>query len=457
MAISDKTRELGQVQAKILPFYQRHKVWIISALMVVLAYFGFNFWTVNQKQSEKAAQEKASKVKPVTVVQAEARDVPVQIKAIGNVEALSTVQIKSQVTGQLQQIAFKEGQFVKKGDLLFVIDPRQYQAQVAQVQANLGKDAALVRQAKATVDRDTATLNQIEANYQKDMAQYKFAETESGRYGELVAQGAVSREQFDQMTTNQKSQSAILQADLAAIKNAKATIEVDQSMVENAKASMKANQALLQNAHVWLGYCYIYSPIDGRTGSLISHLGDMIKANDIGSLVTINQVVPIYVSFSVPEQDLARIRQYQEAHKLVVRAHLDGREELLSGDLSFFDNTVDATTGTIRLKGTFSNVDHKLWPGQFVNVTLDLAEQKGAILIPSQAVQVGQKGQYVFVVKPDSTVDMRPVKVDRNHEDFAVVSEGLKVGETVVTDGQLQLVPGTQVRISPTAPAGQGR
>jgi multidrug efflux system membrane fusion protein len=448
MAISDKTRELNEVQAKILPVYQRHKVWIISAVVIVLGYVGFNFWTANQKQAEKQAQEKAGKIKPVTVAQVVARDVPVQIKAIGNVEALSTVQIKSQVTGQLQEIHFKEGEFVKKGDLLFVIDPRQYQAQVAQAQANLAKDAALIRQAKATVDRDTATLGQIEANYQKDMAQYKFAETESSRYGELVTQGAVSHEQFDQMTTNQKSQSAILQADLAAIKNAKATIEVDRSLVENAQASLKGNQALLQNAQVWLGYCYIYSPIDGRTGSLISHLGDMIKANDIGSLVTINQVVPIYVSFSVPEQDLARIRQYQAENKLAVRAHLDGRTEPLAGKLSFFDNAVDATTGTIRLKGTFANLDHKLWPGQFVNVTLDLAEQKAAIMVPSQAVQVGQKGQYVFVVKPDSTIDMRTIKVDRNHEGFAVVSEGLNVGETVVTDGQLQLIPGTQVRIN---------
>ncbi|OGP86132.1 MAG: efflux transporter periplasmic adaptor subunit [Deltaproteobacteria bacterium RBG_16_54_11] len=318
--------------------------------------------------------------------------VPVAIHAIGNCQAYSTVAVKSMVGGEISQVHFTEGQDVGKGDLLFTIDPRPFQT--------------ALKQAEATLERDRVQAENAKINAQ--------------RYEVLIAKQAVSRQQYDQFRTNAEA--------------LEATVRVDEAAVENAK--------------ILLGYCFIRSPIDGRTGNLLVTGGNIIKANDI-TLITINQIRPIYVAFSVPEQNLPEIKKYRTAGKsLKVEAFLQndatGAEQ---GVLTFIDNTVDKTTGTILLKGTFSNKKKRLWPGQFVNVILTLTTQPNALIVPSQAVQTGQQGQFVFVIKPDLTVEARPVVVNRTINNDAIIDQGLKAGERVVTDGQLQLVPGAKVEI----------
>jgi multidrug efflux system membrane fusion protein len=324
-----------------------------------------------------------------TVVQ---KAVPVEIRAIGNCQAYSTVAVKSMVGGEISQVHFTEGQDVAKGDLLFTIDPRPFEAALKQAQANLERDR---------VQAENAKIN-------------------AQRYEALVAKQAVSRQQYDQFRTNAEALDA--------------TVRLDEAAVENAK--------------VMLSYCFIRSPIDGRTGNLLITRGNVIKANDV-PLITINQLKPIYVAFSVPEQNLAEIKKYRAAGKRLKVAALlpndaTGPEQ---GVLTFIDNTVDKTTGTILLKGTFPNTKKRLWPGQFVNVGLTLTTQPHAIICPAPAIQTGQQGQYVFVIKPDLTVEVRPIAVNRTIDNEAIIDKGLKVGERVVTDGQLLLIPGAKVEI----------
>lgn len=339
----------------------------------------------------------AAPVSADTVVQ---KAVPVQVRAIGNVEAYSTVGIKAQIGGELLRVHFREGQDVSKGDLLFTIDPRPYEA----------------------------TLKQAEANLAKDTAQLENAREEVRRYAELVRKGYVAQEQYDQIRTN----SASLEA----------TVNADRAMVENAQVQLK--------------YCYIYSPITGRTGSLLSDQGNLIKANADNPIVTINQIQPIYVTFSVPERYLGEIKIYMAKERLNVRAVI-GTDESHPEDgvVTFVDNAVDTATGTIKLKASFQNREKRLWPGQFVNLFLTLTTEPNAIVVPSAAVQTGQSGQYVFVIKNDMTVESRAVTVSRTMNNESVIEKGLKAGERVVTDGQLRLVPGASIEIS--APAESGK
>lgn len=346
------------------------------------------------------------------------KTVPVQIKSIGNVEAFSTVQVKAQVGGQLMKVHFAEGQFVKKGDPLFTIDPRPFQATVNQIEANIQKDTAQVKQAQA--------------NLAKDSAQARNAEVEARRYAELLERGVVSREQYDSFRTN---------ADAL-----KATLEADKAVIHSAEEAIKADQANLANAKLQLCYCSIHSPIDGRTGSLMVQAGNIIKANDV-PIVVIQQVEPIRATFAVPEQQFADIKRYNDAGTLKVEAVIPGDQQPIAGTISFLDNTVDPTTGTIKLKGVFSNADKRLWPGQFVNILLTLTVQSDAIVVPSSAVQTGQAGTYVFVINDDLTVQSRPVTMGRSVEGETVIDSGLQAGEKVVTDGQLRLVPGARVEI----------
>ena len=356
---------------------------------------------------------------PVLASSVTQKDVPVQLRAIGNVQAYSIVSVKTMVGGEIFRVHFNEGQDVRKGNLLFTIDPRPFEAALKQAEANLG--------------RDMAQLKQAEANLARDTAQAKNAEVDAKRYEMLIEKNVVARQQYDQFRTNAEALNATVAADRAAIENAEAAIRADRAAVENAK--------------IQLGYCSIYSPIDGRTGNLLVQQGNVVKANDI-ALVTINQVNPIYVSFSVPEQNLPEIKKYMAVGKLKVEAlppnDTKGPEE---GFLSFIDNAIDRTTGTIMLKGTFANTDRRLWPGQFVNVMLTITMQPGAILVPSQAIQTGQQGEYVFVVKSDLTVEQRSITTIRTVNNETIVEKGLQAGERVVTDGQLQLVPGTKVEV----------
>jgi membrane fusion protein, multidrug efflux system len=392
-------------------------------------------------------KESQASVKPIPVAVGPViqKDVPVQIRAIGNVQAYSTVSVKSMVGGELVKVHFSEGQFVKKGDRLFTIDPRPIEAAVKQAEAILNKDLVQVKQATDNLEKDQALLNQARANLERDLAEAKNAELDAQRYKELFEKKVVAEQQYDQFRTNAEALDATVRADRAAIDSAQAAVRASADAVENAKALVQADRAALENANIELGYCFISAPIDGRTGNLLVQAGNIVKANDTPYLVVINQINPIYVSFSVNEENLPEIKKYKALNKLTVEATIPNDDKAPeSGVLSFFDNAVDPTTGTIELKGIFPNKDRRLWPGQFVDVVLTLKVESKAIVIPTRAVQTGQQGQYVFVVRSDSTVESRPVAVLRSWNQESVV-EGLKPGETVVTDGQLQLATGARV------------
>ena len=358
---------------------------------------------------------------PVTVGDVLEKTIPVQLTAVGNAMAYTTVGIKSQINGQLVEVRFKEGQEVRKGDLLFVIDPRPFEAALRQAEAALNQRQAEVRQAQATVERDTAQLEN--------------SKVQERRYRELVSKELIAREQYDTLNTN-----------MAAMQ---ATVEADRAQVENAKAALQAAQANVDNARLQLAYTTIYAPIDGRTGNLLVQNGNVLKANDDNPIVVINQIHPIYVSFSVPEQYLADIKKYGAMGRLKVVARPPRQQETLAtGELTFVNNTVDQTTGTIQLKATFANEANTLWPGQFVDVAMTITSRT-AIVVPSQSIQPGQQGPYVFIVKPDQTVESRLVTPGARLGAETIVEKGVKSGERIVTDGQLRLVPGARIEARP--------
>jgi len=329
---------------------------------------------------------------PVLVAKAVQKTVANSVYLIGRVEAYSTVDLKSRVEGQITEVHFKEGQDVKQGDLLFNLDPRPFEASLSQAEANLAKDQAQQHQAAA----------------------------DEQRYGYLLRQGVGSQQQFDQAHAAAEALRATVQADAAAV----------------------------QTARLNLAYTTIHSPIDGRTGSLLVHAGNLVKANADTAMVEINQIEPVYVDFSLPEQRLSDVRKYMADRKLPVEASIPGQQaEPERGELSFVDNAVDTKTGTIQLKGIFANHDRRLWPGQFVDATLILSERPNTIVVPSQAIQTGQDGSYVFVVEPGMKVATRPVVIGDSQDGATVVERGLKSGETVVTDGQLRLIPGAHITI----------
>ena len=357
-----------------------------------LAVFGgallVHFAAGTSAQESKAARGPAAV--PVSVATVVRQDVPVRLQSIGNVEPFATVAVKARVDGQIVEVNFKEGQEVRQGSVLFKIDPRPFEA----------------------------ALRQAEANFLKDTAQKDQARSQERRYQELLQKNFVSKEAYAQIRTNADTAEAVAQASRAGLDNAKLNLE----------------------------YCTILAPIEGFTGKIQIAKGNLVKANDTNPLLVLNQVHPIYVSFAVPEQRLAAIRSYMAKGSLVVEAAPTGTDKrAVSGTLIFVDNAVDQTTGTIKLRGLFQNKDNALWPGQFVNVSVKLYEQKNAVLVPTQAVQTGPDGQYVFVVKPDMTTEVRKVTVDRSDGDNAIIATGLKGGEQVVTRGQLRLVPGVKV------------
>jgi len=344
---------------------------------------------------------KESPAIPVVVAPVIAQTVPLKIQAIGNVEVQNTVSIKSRLDGQIVKVSFRDGQDIIKGQPLFEIDPRPLQAQLLQAQAALARD-------KAQLDR---------------------ARAQEERYKDLLQKGFVSQDAYAQFHTN----------------------------VDTAAATVRANEAAVENARLQTEYTLIRSPIEGRAGKILIQEGNLVKANDTVSLVVINQIAPIYVSFAVPEQYLGVIRKYMAAGKLVVEAlppgapgAADAAGTVATGTLAFIDNTVDATTGTVRLRATFPNRDRTLWPGQFVTASVTLNEQQNAIVVPSQAVQTGPKGQYVYVVKA-GVADMREIAIERVDGAQTVVAKGLAAGEQVVTTGQSRLVPGIKVSIKQDA------
>ena len=376
--------------------------------------------------SDRATAQKAPAAPPavpVSVAEVVQRTVPIQVSAVGNVQPYSTVGVKSQVAGQIYEVHFTEGRDVKRGDLLFTIDPRPFETALRQSEAALGQ-----RQAE---------LAQSRANLARDVAQQEWAQVQEKRYLTLLERELIAREQYEQIRTN-----------MAAME---ATVRADRAAEENTRAAVTAGQAAVDNARLQLSYTRIHAPIDGRTGNLLVQRGNVVKSNEDNPLVVIAQVSPIYVSFGVPEQHLAAIARYQTAGGLRVEARPPGAEPA-TGALTFVNNTVDANTGMIQLKATFPNANRALWPGQYVETTVTLASES-AILVPTQAIQPGQQGAFVFVVKPDATVEARKVERGRQLARETIVTRGLKQGERVVTDGQLRLVPGVRVDIKTPKPS----
>jgi membrane fusion protein, multidrug efflux system len=358
-------------------------------------------------------------VQPVVVTQVSQKDIPVDIAAVGNVEAYTTISVRSQVTGQIQQAFFHEGDLVKKGALLFKIDPRPLESALEQSQANETRDKALLAQAEAQLTRDAAT-----AEYQQ---------LTSERQAGLVKSGIVSKDLGDQSRA---------QADATL-----ATVNADKAAVASAKAQLAVQESITSNAQVQLSYTEIRSPIDGRTGNNTVKVGNLAGVNQ--ELVTVAQLEPVYVTFTVPAVHLPTIKQHMGANKLtVVATPQDEDKQPADGQLTFLDNAVDATTDTIKLKATFNNSDHRLWPGQFARVSLRLTTIAGATVVPSEAVQTGQDGQFVFLVTPGSTVEQRPVTVAQRVGEDVVIGKGLNPGDTIVTEGQLRLENGTRVQVA---------
>ena len=354
---------------------------------------------------------------PVTIAKVAQKNVPVETQVIGNVEAYSTISVKAQVGGELTNVYFNEGDFVKKGELLFTIDERPFQASL--------------NQALATVAKDEATLGQAKANLARDNANLRYQQSQAERFNQLFKGGIISKDQSEQLTATADATSQGVAADKAAI--------------ESAQAELESAKAAVEQARVQLSYTKYMSPLEGRTGNLNVKRGNVVAANNV-ELFTITQVEPIYVTFSVPEAQLSDIKRYMAQHKLEVRAKTqDEAAADETGVLTFVDNSVDPATGTIKLKGTFENKDRRLWPGQFVRVTLTMATRPNAIVVPNQAIQTGQNGTFVYVVRPNRTVEVRPVTTSLRVDQDMVVDSGLEAGETVVTEGQLRLAPDSRV------------
>jgi multidrug efflux system membrane fusion protein len=323
----------------------------------------------------------------------------------------------------------------------------------------LARDTAQLEQTEAVVSQTMAAEKQAEANLARDRAQLENALSQARRYKGLIDEGAISKELYDQVRTNATALEATIEADKAAVTSTRASIRAAQATVENIKAVIKADQAMVENARVQLSYTTIRAPMDARAGNLLVRVGSAVKArDDTAQMLVLNQIQPIYASFSVPEQYLLDIKKFLAAGTLRVQASPRGQgESPATGELSFVNNTVDAGTGMIQLKATFPNREGTLWPGQFVNVVLTLTTQSGAVVIPSQAIQTGQQGQYVYVLRPDSTVESRPVTAGRRVGAETVIEKGVAAGDKVVTDGQLRLVSGTRVQVKNAAAAASGQ
>jgi multidrug efflux system membrane fusion protein len=333
---------------------------------------------------------------PVTVARVRQASVPVELRAIGNVEPYATVAVKSMVAGTVTGVHFREGEDVAKGALLFTIDPRPFAAALSQAQADLARDRALAANARE----------------------------QARRYAGLVKEGIVTQEQYDQL----------------------------QASADSLSASVASARAAVESAKLQLGFCYIRAPMSGRTGNLVVNAGNLVKANDTPALVTINQLSPLFVAFSLPEKELTAIKS-KMAGKLPVQASVPNSAlPVERGVVTFLDNGVDQATGTIKVKGTFPNKERRLWPGQFVNVLLTMEVRENAAVVPTKAIQTGQQGEFVYLVKPDATVELRPITAGAARDGLTIVEQGLNPGDTVVTDGQMRLAPGGKVSVRKGSP-----
>jgi len=365
---------------------------LVLLVLLVAVVVGVYIKMDTSTRADEPQSRRGPQAVPVAVASVERKSVPVRVEAIGYVEAFTSVQIKVRVDGQIVEVNFKEGQEVHQGDVLFKIDPRPYEA----------------------------ALRQAEAAAARDRAQLERARAQDRRYKELLDKSFVSADGYAQIQTN----------------------------AQTAEAVSKASDAAVENARVQFDYTTIRSPINGYVGKVLLQRGNIARAADPNAIALINQVHPIYVSFAVPEQRLAEIRSRMKSGLLAVDAvPSDSNGKAVSGKLAFIDNAVDQTTGTIKLRAVFENKDNALWPGQFANVSMRLYDQSDALVVPARSVQTGPDGQFVFVVKPDLSVEVRPVTIARNDGDSAIVASGLQKDEQVVTQGQLRLAPGSKVTV----------
>lgn len=423
-------------------------IFFVVLLIIVVAAFAY----FTSEHEKKPPEVKRAAV--VRVASVEKANVPRVLRALGHVEPMSTVAVRSRVDGELVDVLFAEGDRVKTGQRLFTIDPRPFDEAIRQLAAKVAQAKADVSKCRSLIAKDRSELTRLAANRERDMAEEANARRDHARYQELVKEGAVSVEQENRYATNVASLSATVKADTAAMENEKSVIQSDQAQLEAAQAALKAAESDFQNAQLQRSYCSITAPMDGKTGALLVHRGQMVKAGDTSSLVVINKVKPVYVSFSVPEQDLPRIHELQKKHPLQVGVEgLPEHVGNVTGTLTFIDNSVQRNTGTILMKATFANENEVLWPGTYVKAVLNLDTIYDATVVPTQAVQVGQQGQYVYVVGPDNKANLVTVKIKYSDGTTSVIEGNLKPGEQIVVDGHMQLMPGAPVEIQPSAPA----
>lgn len=419
---------------------------------------------------------------PVSVAAAVTRDAPIYLDVIGKSVAQEVVSVQPQTSGRITAIHFADGAELKAGDRLFTIDPRPLEAAVQQAEANVARDEAQARQAEANVARDRAQveqaqaalvqaraqLRQAEANVVRDMAQVENARVQDQRYAELVRQGYVAREQSDQIRTALETATATLHADQAMVENARAAIAAaeaalqqaraavlaGQAAIENARASVRADRAAVESARLQLAYTEIRAPIAGRAGQRLADLGNIVSANT-GSLLTIQRLDPIYAEFTVTENDLTAVQRQMAQGTLRVEVRLpDEPDRPVVGVLTFVDNAVQDGTGTVKLRATVPNRDHRLWPGRFVKVRLVLGQVRDAVLVPAAAPQLSARGPFVYVVRADATAELRPVTLGQAHGELVVVATGVQPGERVVTSGHIGVAPGGKVRVQGEGAAG---
>ena len=395
--------------------------------------------------TNKAAQQGFDRPPaPVQVTPAIMQDVPTYLDAIGKTVAREVVSIQPQVSGRILKIHFTDGANVKKGQLLFTIDTQPFEANLRQAQANVSRDQALKKQA--------------DANLVKDIAQAKWGEVQVKRYGQLVESGVVPKEQFEQLKANSDSLNA--------------TVDADRAAVHSAEEAVKVSTAAVDSAKVQLAYCYIHAPIDGRAGQRLVDVGNVVNPGGSGggsagnstsgtanstpsnALLVIERIDPIYADFTLPQDNLAQVQEQMRAGTLKTEVRLPDATDPIAGTLTFLDNAVQNQTGTINLRATVSNTDHRFWPGRFVNIRLVLSTIHGAVLVPAAAPQMSAKGSFVYVVKQDSTAEQRQVTLGQRQGDLIVVEKGVEPGERVVTQGQIGVTPGGKVRVEEPRPAG---
>lgn len=392
---------------------------VSAAGLVFLALLVYCAGGCGNAKSAGGSDGKAEGPVLVRIAEAIEREAPVELDTVGAVEPYATITVKAQVSGELTQVLFKEGDMVAAGQTIFSIDAQPYDAALEEAESNLARTRAGLEAAKANVAKSSAQARNADAIFNRDKI--------------LLQKGMVPEEEYEQVR--------------AAAEAARAAVSADQAAVKSAEESVRGAEAAVKDARLALGYCTIQSPLSGRTGSLLVDRGNLVKANDT-ALVVINQLQPIYVGFSMPERYLSRIRQSMQERSLEVKVVVPHDDApAATGALTFINNTVDPATGTIGCKATFDNDDERLWPGQFVNVSLEVAVHANALVVPTQAVQMGQSGPYTYVVKPDLTAELRTLKVGAEQNGMTIVEEGVQLGEKVVTDGQLRLAPGKTVQI----------